>query len=136
MRRWTLLLLCTGLALILPTACNAGKAKLTSPPPSTADADLKNLSDVYHLLAHENRPPPAGLLDLHEFSGGVLQESWARLENGDYVVFWGAGRATDSRAVLVYEKQVPEQGGVVLLQDGTVTKMTPAEFQAAPKAGS
>ena len=38
-------------------------------------------------------------------------------------------------AVVAYEKQVPTDGGYVLLSAGSVKKMTAEEFAAAPKAG-
>jgi hypothetical protein len=37
--------------------------------------------------------------------------------------------------VLAYETEVPEKGGAVLMQDGTVKTMTADEFKSAPKAG-
>ena len=45
----------------------------------------------------------------------------------------GRGR---SDKILAYEKQAPESGGHVLMQDGkTIKKMTADEFKAAKKAG-
>ena len=43
---------------------------------------------------------------------------------------WGAA----STHVLAYERQGPEEGGAVLLQDGTIKQMTAAELQAALQA--
>jgi hypothetical protein len=44
---------------------------------------------------------------------------------------------TDSNEVLAYEKQVPENGGYVLLLNRSIKKMTADEFKAAPRpAGS
>jgi hypothetical protein len=61
-----------------------------------------------------------------------------RVRTGEIVVLWGANPkegAVDQ--VLAYEKKTPQSGGFALMQDGTtVKKMTPAEFQAAPKAGT
>jgi hypothetical protein len=61
-----------------------------------------------------------------------------QLKSGELVVQRGApispqGEATS--AVLAYPRTAPEQGGLVLLQDGwTIKKMTADEFKAAPKA--
>jgi hypothetical protein len=65
------------------------------------------------------------------------------MKQGEVVVLWGAtlpdtgeepGKA-DTPEVLAYQKQVPEQGGYVLLLNRTIRKMTADEFKAAPKAG-
>ena len=54
------------------------------------------------------------------------------------LVQWGHPLVPENEAadaVLAYLKTVPEQGGLVLLQDGwTVKTMTVNEFKAAPKA--
>jgi hypothetical protein len=56
---------------------------------------------------------------------------YVAVRDGAVVVLWirapsgGAGPR-----LLAYEKQVPEQGGAVLYQDGTIRQMTAAEFNA------
>ena len=52
------------------------------------------------------------------------------------LVYWGAGLSDGPDAastVLAYQKDVPEKGGEVLMQDGTPKKMTADEFKAARK---
>ena len=132
MRRLTGLPACVAVAALL-AGCSSRTGGPAPPPPPAED--LRELAGVYEYLAAQGKPPPKKLEDLREFGGGVLGAAWPKLESGDYVVFWGAGRAPGSSAVLAYESKTPTDGGAVLLQDGTVTTMTAAEFQAARKAG-
>ena len=70
-------------------------------------------------------------------TGNVAPTGFQALESGDCIAVWGAGisdAAGAGSAVLVYDKNVPQQGGYVLMQNGEVKKMTAQEFQAAPKA--
>jgi hypothetical protein len=55
------------------------------------------------------------------------------LKNGSLVYFWGNGIGSGS-TIIAHEKKVPTEGGWVLLQDGTVKKMSADEFKTAPKA--
>ncbi len=51
-------------------------------------------------------------------------------------MYWGVGLSDSAEAastVLAYQKDVPEQGGEVLMQNGTAKKMTADEFKAAAK---
>lgn len=65
---------------------------------------------------------------------------YAELRTGKFMVVWGASiekmyqAGTLEQHVLAYEAEVPERGGAVLMADGSVRDMTPAEFQAAKKA--
>jgi hypothetical protein len=63
--------------------------------------------------------------------------AFSKIQKGELVVIWGANpQPGASDKVLAYEKQTPQSGGFVLMQDGTtVKKLTAAEFQSAPKAG-
>ena len=42
--------------------------------------------------------------------------------------------ASGADVVLAHEKKVPESGGYVLMQDGTVKEMSASEFGSAKKA--
>jgi hypothetical protein len=59
------------------------------------------------------------------------------VKSGKYVILWGTTIPKDgakaSSTILGYEKDVPTAGGLVLMGDGNVKKMTAAEFQSAPK---
>jgi hypothetical protein len=81
-----------------------------------------------------------GPKDLEEFKkyGGAPPEVNQALEHGDFAVFWGVHIIKDMPkgtgvTVLGYDKDVPAQGGWVLMGDGTVKEMTAKEFEAAPR---
>ncbi|MCS6864452.1 MAG: hypothetical protein RMJ56_11480 [Gemmataceae bacterium] len=84
---------------------------------------------------------PQKLSDLARFEHGYPL-GYAAIKSGDVVVIWGAkaapeGEVAAGRAgqnIIAYEKQTPTEGGLVLLENGTIKRMTAEEFKAAPKA--
>jgi hypothetical protein len=92
---------------------------------------------VFRSYQKGNRPPPKGLEEILPLEAGYPTALRA-LKTGAVRVYWGAGLSKGPEAsstVLAYQKDVPEKGGEVLMQDGTPRKMTAEEFKAAPKAG-
>src|SRR5262249_37977833 len=73
-----------------------------------------------------SNPPEAGGLSRAKDSAPGLLVAIGHLN--------GERRAGQDEAVVAHEKGVPAGGGYVLLSAGTVKRMTPAEFSAAPKA--
>jgi hypothetical protein len=96
-------------------------------------AALEDLGEMLKSLAAENRKPPAKLAEL-EAVEPMIPIAGPAVRNGDVVYLWGTAYAEGGAQVAAYEKKVPAEGGLVLLQDGTVKSMTASEFQAAPKA--
>ena len=91
------------------------------------------------LYSGEHRRGPAKADDLARYQVG-FPLGYRAVQSREIVVFWGAtmpgeGEGGKTEAVVGYEKKVPSEGGFVLLHNGTVKEMSPAEFQAAPKAG-
>src|SRR5262249_19437326 len=128
---------CLPLAALLVAAalsgCGRGRGDA---PKANLGNSFKEIGEVYKFLAYEKKPPPSKLEDLRPYIDS-LPTSWEKLEKGEHVVLWRVGYTTASpgaQAVLAYEKDAPNQGGNVLLRDGTVKQMTAQEFQAAPKA--
>jgi hypothetical protein len=80
--------------------------------------------------------PPRNHAEIARYEN-VGPTAFNKIQKGEIVVLWGANpQPGASDHVLAYEKPTPQSGGFVLMQDGTtVKKMTPGEFQAAPKAG-
>ncbi len=69
----------------------------------------------------------------------AIPTALAMLQNGSLRVQWGSGFSDAPEAastVLAYEKRVADQGGDVLMQDGSIKSMTAAEFKSAPQAKS
>jgi hypothetical protein len=99
---------------------------------------LEDVSDLLHSAAATARRPPAKLADLDRFQS-MYPRGYDAIKSGAVVVLWGTplkgeGQAGKGETVVAYEKDVPTNGGYVLLSAGTVKKMTAAEFEAAPKA--
>lgn len=109
--------------------------KGVTPPPTTSAAGLQELGELYQYLAHEKLPPPGNIADLEQHEA-ALPAAWDRLQSGEIVLFYGVGfDKNDNRTILAYEKKTPTEGGKVLLRNGSVKEMTPAEFAGAPTAG-
>ncbi|MGL4549712.1 MAG: hypothetical protein ACRC33_00885 [Gemmataceae bacterium] len=82
----------------------------------------------------EKKPAPGKLADVEKVEP-LYPGAFIALTQGTVVYAWG--KPIDSAAagtVLAHEKQVPTAGGWVLMQDGTVKKMTADEFKAANMA--
>ena len=102
-----------------------------------AGNDLKKLATAYHdyLFKHNNKPP-ATAGDLSAFAPGDLI---GKVQNGTYILHMNVdvyrlpGGATNT--VLGYERNVPTEGGVVVMADGSTPYMTKEEFAAATKGG-
>src|SRR5262249_49139576 len=88
--------------------------------------ELDEIWQMYKLHTSEKKHAPARLADLQQYSQAFVN-GFQALQSGQCVVFWGAdlSRTPDAgRAVLAYAKDVPTQGGPVLMADGTVKTMT------------
>jgi hypothetical protein len=95
---------------------------------------LKNIGTAYQVAANLGKPP-ASVADLDP---NDIRQQLPFLKDGTFVILWGSDPQNApggaSNTVLGYIKDVPENGGVVLMLDGTLRpNMTPAEFKAAPK---
>jgi hypothetical protein len=114
----------------------------SSKPPAEAVPDftlLQEVNDLLHAATDSAKHPPTKVSDLNRYASRFPM-GYEAVKSGNVVVLWGAaqkgeGDVGKDEAVVAYEKAVPTEGGYVLLSAGTVKKMTPAEFNAAPKAG-
>jgi hypothetical protein len=94
---------------------------------------LEEIGQTLKGLADEGRKPPSKPADLNSIEP-LLPTAGAKIRSGDIVYVWGAGYASGGTQLVAWEKVVPESGGYVLQQDGTVKNMSPGEFQSAAKA--
>jgi hypothetical protein len=113
-----------------PVNVRSGVGKLLpSVQRGAAELDLQNIAKLYAAdLLTENAPKKVE--DLKGLDPRVVKA----VKDGEYVVVWNAAPATSLSAVIAYERDVPKQGGMVAKLDGSVTKMTPKEYETAPKA--
>ncbi|MBN9122578.1 MAG: hypothetical protein J0I06_26095 [Planctomycetes bacterium] len=100
---------------------------------------LQEVAGLIRSYSGETGRGPKKTTDLAKYETGYPL-GYAAVQSGDVVVVWGAkiageGDASSAPAdVIAYEKKVPTEGGLVLLQNATVKQMTAAEFAAAPRA--
>lgn len=125
------------IVVALAAGCSKPEEPYTGPTPREL---LVELSDVYSSAQLMLQHPPAKLADLAAGKRAGAGRAIPAAERGDLVVDWGkpfrspADKNPRPPGILAYDKNAPKHGGWVLLQDGTVTEMSPSAFAAAPKA--
>ncbi len=135
-----------GALLIAATAplagCGGGESEPLTPDLSRSLA-LSDVGELYRIYSIQKGAPPKSIADFEPLAN-AQPIGYNALREGAVVARWGATLpdtneepgGTPSPQVLAYEKEAPDQGGLVLLLDRTVQPMTAAEFAAAPKAGT
>lgn len=126
---------CFVLPLFVAAGC-AGKSNTMIPSASMEDK-LTEIGRMYKDYSKDHKHPPRTLSDLDQAVYEAANTSgFAALRDGECVMLWGGKPpgVDAAKTVLAYEKSVPESGGLVLFQDGSVRPMTAAEFKSAPKA--
>jgi hypothetical protein len=126
----------TGCVLLLALGCSGSNTGQAVPGQETRVL-LQEVNDLLHTAAGGRAPTKLADLQRQEQN---FPKGYAAVKSGEVVVLWGTppqgeGQVGSNETVLAYEKAVPKDGGFVLLSAGTVKKMTPDEFNAAPKAG-
>ncbi len=97
---------------------------------------LRELGSIYANAARKSKRAPRSVKELG-ITRRLRPDTAAMIESGELIVQWGAPVLPEGEAsaVLAFIKQVPEEGGYVLLQDGTTVKrMTADEFKTAGTA--
>jgi hypothetical protein len=127
-------------ASLLPSMACMGKIQQAAQKQKERN-DLMQIGLMYHNYYNINKSkPPATLDDLLKFgqqndpaAAPVMND----LQSGKYVIYLGVDvmKLPDgsTNTVLGYESNVPTAGGPVLMADGAVRDMTPADFAAAKK---
>ena len=98
--------------------------------------DLRALATAYHDYIFKHNKPPTTAADLTPFASGDLI---GKVQSGAYMlhmnvdVFKTPAGATNT--VLGYERNVPTEGGVVVMADGSTPYLTREEFAAATTGG-
>jgi hypothetical protein len=115
--------------------CGKSDQKTGDTESQRIQSDLTGIYDLYTMYAKTNQKPPQRTTDLTTKEQQAIAPAATRaLTSDEYVIVWGADLASKDAAVLAYQKAAPNEGGWVLLRDGTVKQMTVDEFKAAPKA--
>jgi hypothetical protein len=122
------------LTAALLTGCGGGSGSVSVPADATAQAALEELGSVIKSAADQKQRPPGKPADLDKYEP-IAMAGVSAVAQKKVVYLWGAGYKPGGTAVVAYAATAPDQGGPVLLEDGTVKEMTAAEFAAAPKAG-
>ena len=133
------LALVLGLILGISPGCGSKTPEVTAPKDKTErvqESSLAQIGDLIRLRTEEAGTPPAKEADLAKYER-AYPLGCGKLKRGEIVVIYDASlQDGSSDKVIAFEKQAPESGGHVLMQDGkTIKKMTADEFKAAPKAG-
>lgn len=121
--------------------CGSGAPKVGTPEAGTEEA-LRQVGESYRSYTATKNKPPQKVADLMILRQAE-QAGAAAIKNGSVVVLWDAkmndlsedGSKDPADEILAYEKDVPAQGGQVLMLNRTIKKMTADEFKAAKKAG-
>jgi len=122
---------------VLGVGCSGSKTG-QAVPGQEQQLVLQEVNDLLHTSSAGGRVP-SKLADLQRQEQN-FPKGYAAVKSGEIVVLWGTppqgeGQAGSNESVIAYEKAVPKDGGFVLLSAGTIKKMTPDEFNAAPKTG-
>jgi hypothetical protein len=105
-------------------------------------AELQQLGRSYQNFAAEKNKGPANTTEWADWAktkdAGTVALINQTGPNGKYVIFWGLRIPQDfpdgtSTTILGYESKTPNEGGAVLMADGTTKLMTQAEFNSAKK---
>ena len=105
-------------------------------PSYQAFQPLEDVGTILKSYQEKNNKPASKRQDIVSYEP-IGPVGFHAIINDQCVVNYGIAMTSEpSQVVLAYEKSVPTAGGYVLLQDGTVKKLTAAEFAAAPKAAA
>jgi hypothetical protein len=129
--------LTTALGLCAGCGNTGGGGSFEVAPDNGERYPLVETGEILRNRMLDTKSPPRSLADIARYENAG-PTAFNKIQKGEIVVVWGANPQDGvADKVLAYEKQTPQNGGFVLMQDGTtVKKMTAAEFQAAPKAGA
>jgi hypothetical protein len=82
------------------------------------------------MYVKKNGGPPQEVGDLTE-NDPIHTAGVRALTSGDCVLICGVEPKQNPGAVLAYQKNAPEQGGLVLTADGNIRPMSAADLKAA-----
>ena len=131
LRYWACACVMVVLTAIVPVGCGPS----TAGPDSHEELMITQVAKIFQMRHRAQKPAPKGIKDVEDRQAAV-PAAVAAIKSGDVKVYWGVGIDDGPEAastVLAFQKDVPENGGEVLMQDGNARKMTAEEFKAAKK---
>jgi hypothetical protein len=112
---------------VLAVGCGGGAGPAGSPQ----SIKLKQIHILYERYIKNHQKPPHQLSDLASKQYEPIYPAAVEdLKKGRVIVVWDV-QGNDAGTVLAYEKEVPTQGGGVLMADGTIRQMSADELKAA-----
>jgi hypothetical protein len=130
-------------SVVVAIAGCAGSADTPLTIEKLNDVKLRDVGDLYRIHQITNKKPPKSLKDFMAL-GNATPTAFEAIRSGEIIVRYGATlpdteeepKTTGATEVLAYQKEVPTQGGPVLMLDRSIRKMTAEEFKAAKLAGT
>jgi hypothetical protein len=132
------LVLVVSLSLALTVAGCGGTSSTGAGSSADTRDDLAGLGGAYHAFHDRNKQGPKSVDDLIQMlpegeqrNSFTTSQACKRLQSGDYVLNPGLSFRDIkdlSRVAILYEKDVPTKGGLVVLGDASVVEMKPADF--------
>jgi hypothetical protein len=127
---------------ILGIGCGSSNAPRQLSPETKGQEILGEVGEVYRIYSFDKKKPPKSLADLASLQA-AQPVGYNAVKDGRVILLYGSVMTDleegppkgNSDEVLAYEKEVPDQGGQVLMLDRSVKKMAADEFKAAKKAG-
>jgi hypothetical protein len=130
---------------VVVTLLLAGCGARTEPlsPGEMSDVRLRDVGELYRSHQLARKAPPKAIKDLAPF-GNATPSGYEAIRSGEVIVRYGATlpdtaeepTGANSDEVLAYAKEVPSQGGPVLMLDRRMKTMTADEFKSARLAGT
>ncbi|WP_165071199.1 hypothetical protein [Paludisphaera rhizosphaerae] len=101
--------------------------------PDSAPTPAEQVGQLLRICREQNRPTPKSLKEAQKLAAG-LPGAIDALKSGDVVIYWDVNLDEYGGASAIgYEKKTPEQGGRVILGDGSTTEMSADQFKAVAK---
>jgi hypothetical protein len=122
-----------GVILLFLSGCSGGSKG--GPAATDYRATLTELGEALKTAAFDKKKPPARLAEFEQIEP-MAPTAAPLVRSGEIVYLWGGGYAAGGTKVVAFEKKAETEGGLVLLQDGSVKQMSADELKAAPRAGS
>jgi hypothetical protein len=98
--------------------------------------ELDEIWGAYKLHSSEKQRPPSGINDLMPYEAG-FSLGLRGIKTQAYIVRWKTPIADQggAPALLAHEKATESDGGLILLNDGTISLIKADEFQSKYKQG-